>query len=215
VSVAVCGRPENTLFPRLIPFSLSVAVCGWLTPSACKAVAPDDRLSSCEIARCPCWAVGTDDVLSVLRPLWSKTPETASRIRARLESVLDSATARGLRQGDNPARWKGHLETLLPARRHIDRTHYAAGLWVIPAKRMKAARAHRVPLPARAVEILRELYSHRCSDLLFPGLNPRRPMAKMSMWQVAKRIDKTATTHGFRSAARVVYPSIRYIFTFR
>jgi integrase len=74
----------------------------------------------------PVGQIGTDDVLSALRPLWKKTPETASRVRARLESVLDSATARGLRPGDNPARWKGHLETLLPARRRIDRTHHAA-----------------------------------------------------------------------------------------
>jgi integrase len=58
--------------------------------------------------------VDTDAVLSVLRPIWSEKPETASRVRQRLEAVLDYATAIGKRQGDNPARWRGHLDHLLP-----------------------------------------------------------------------------------------------------
>lgn len=53
--------------------------------------------------------IGTDDVVAVLRPIWTKTPETVSRIRGRIEVILDWAKAHGYRDGDNPARWRGHL----------------------------------------------------------------------------------------------------------
>jgi membrane protein DedA with SNARE-associated domain len=58
--------------------------------------------------------VDTDTVLDVLRPIWSTKTETASRVRQRIEAVLDYATAIRARTGDNPARWKGHLDHLLP-----------------------------------------------------------------------------------------------------
>ena len=58
--------------------------------------------------------VAVDDVLRVLRPIWAKTPETATRLRGRMEAVLDHARALGWRAGDNPARWKGNLAELLP-----------------------------------------------------------------------------------------------------
>ena len=57
----------------------------------------------------PVAAVGTAHVLAALEPIWSTKPETASRLRGRVETVLDSSKARGLRSGDNPAAWKGHL----------------------------------------------------------------------------------------------------------
>lgn len=74
----------------------------------------------------PVDSVSTDDVLSVLKPLWSKKPETASRLRGRIERVLDAAKAQGLRSGENPARWRGHLDQLLPKRRRLTRGHHAA-----------------------------------------------------------------------------------------
>jgi integrase len=71
--------------------------------------------------------IETDQVLKVLQPIWSKVPETASRVRGRIENVLDAAKARGLRDGmDNPARWRGHLKAILPARQRLTRGHHAA-----------------------------------------------------------------------------------------
>ena len=67
-------------------------------------------------------------VLKVLEPIWSVKPETASRVRGRIESVLDWATARGYRQGDNPARWRGHLENLLPGKLKVRRVKHHAAL---------------------------------------------------------------------------------------
>lgn len=71
-------------------------------------------------------AVTTDDVLKVLKPIWTKQPETASRLRGRIERVLAAASARGFRSGSNPALWRGHLDRLMPARQHLSRGHHKA-----------------------------------------------------------------------------------------
>jgi integrase len=72
-------------------------------------------------------AIDTAIVLRVLEPIWTAKPETASRLRGRIESILDWAKVRGYRASDNPARWRGHLEKLLPARAKVRRvTHHAA-----------------------------------------------------------------------------------------
>ena len=150
-------------------------------------------------------AIDTVLVLKVLEPIWSTKPETAGRVRGRIEAVLDWAKVRGYRDGENPARWRGHLDKLLPNRRKVravknhaampyrdmpefmaelrDRTGVSAralefailtagrtsevigatwseidlksGVWTIPAHRMKAGKEHRVPLSARALEMLK------------------------------------------------------------
>jgi integrase len=69
-------------------------------------------------------AVTTDHVVKVLQPIWQTKPETAARVRMRIEAVLDGAKVRGLRSGENPARWKGHLEHLLSTRAKAQ--HYTA-----------------------------------------------------------------------------------------
>ena len=58
--------------------------------------------------------IDTPMLIKALRPMWERTPTTASRVRARIEGILDWATVSGFRTGDNPARWTGHLEHLLP-----------------------------------------------------------------------------------------------------
>jgi integrase len=78
------------------------------------------------LRRLPVDKISTDDVLSVLKPLWSDRPETASRLRGRIERVLDAAKAHGLRSGENPARWRGHLNQLLPKRQRLTHGHHAA-----------------------------------------------------------------------------------------
>ncbi|HEV2575115.1 MAG TPA: integrase arm-type DNA-binding domain-containing protein [Beijerinckiaceae bacterium] len=72
-------------------------------------------------------AIDTALVMKVLEPIWKAKTETASRLRGRIESVLDWASARQYRSGENPARWRGHLENLLPAKAKIAKTeHHAA-----------------------------------------------------------------------------------------
>jgi integrase len=70
--------------------------------------------------------IATADVLAVLQPIWQTKPETASRLRGRIERVLDAARAKGHRSGENPARWRGHLDSLLPKRPKLTRGHHAA-----------------------------------------------------------------------------------------
>lgn len=74
----------------------------------------------------PVAEVETAHVLTILEPIWKSKAETASRIRGRIETVLDSAKARGYRQGENPARWRGHLAQILPARTRLSRGHHKA-----------------------------------------------------------------------------------------
>lgn len=79
------------------------------------------------IGTLPVQDVDTGLVLKILEPIWATKPETASRLRGRIESILDWARARGHRTGENPARWRGHLKQLLPALAKKDRvTHHKA-----------------------------------------------------------------------------------------
>ncbi len=83
----------------------------------------------CEaIRKTPVNQIDTESVLSALKPLWSRAPETASRLRGRIEAVLDAAKAKGHigRNEANPASWRGHLDKLLPRPSKLTRGHHAA-----------------------------------------------------------------------------------------
>nr|WP_313901432.1 integrase arm-type DNA-binding domain-containing protein [Methylobacterium sp. J-070] len=196
-------------------------------------------------------AIDTGLVMKAVEPIWTTKPETAVRVRGRIESILDWAKARGFRAGDNPARWRGHLQNLLPRRSKIQRvSHHAAlpftevpafmqrlagqpgvaarmlaftiltaartgeaigarwdeidleaGIWVVPASRMKGGFEHRVPLPAPALAILAEMSAIRGSDYVFPGGRRGKPPSNMAMLELLKRMDRgDLTVHGFRSS---------------
>ncbi|MBN14653.1 MAG: integrase, partial [Pelagibacterium sp.] len=70
--------------------------------------------------------ITTEDILGILKPIWETKNETASRTRGRIERVLDAAKAKGYRTGENPARWRGHLQLLLSKRKKLSRGHHAA-----------------------------------------------------------------------------------------
>lgn len=83
-----------------------------------------------KIGALPVADVDTGLVTQILTPLWADKPETASRVRGRIESVLDYATTHGWRSGENPARWRGHLENVLPRRAKVRKVeHHAALPW--------------------------------------------------------------------------------------
>ena len=102
-------------------------------------------------------AVQSVDVALVMRavePIWNEKPETASRVRGRIEAILDWSAARGHREGDNPARWRGHLENLLPARRRVRQVvHHAALPYAEIGSFMTALRAQN-GIGDRALEFL-------------------------------------------------------------
>ena len=202
------------------------------------------------IGSLPVQAIDTRLVCKVLEQIWTTKNETASRLRGRIEKILDWAKVKGLRTGENPARWTGHLAEVLASPNAIQKvTHHAAlpyteisgfitqlreqpgvaaralemlilttvrtgdvtgatwdefdlaaGLWVIPAGRMKARREHRVPLPPRAVAILRQMETQKNGAFVFPGLKEKAPLSNMAMSAVLKRMGrKDVTVHGFRS----------------
>jgi integrase len=100
----------------------------------------------------PVAAIDTDLVMQVLTPIWSTKTETASRVRMRIERVLDAAKAHGLRSGDNPARWRGHLDNLLAAPRSIAPVkHHPAVPWQAVPQFMSDLR-ERDGMAARALE---------------------------------------------------------------
>jgi integrase len=106
-----------------------------------------------ELRKRPISDVSTEDVLQVLTPIWPSKSETASRIRGRVERVLDFATVKGWRSGENPARWRGHLKNALPARQKLARGHHAAMPYAkVPAyvTRLQFAEA----MAARGLEFL-------------------------------------------------------------
>ncbi len=78
------------------------------------------------IGELPVAEVGTAHILQILEPIWKAKAETASRIRGRMETILDAAKARGYREGENPARWRGHIAQILPARSRLTRGHHKA-----------------------------------------------------------------------------------------
>ena len=81
-----------------------------------------------KIGALPVAAIDTALVLQCIENLWKTKTETADRIRGRIENVLDYATIRGYRAGDNPARWKGHISGVLPPRHAVQRVQHHAAL---------------------------------------------------------------------------------------
>jgi hypothetical protein len=97
-------------------------------------------------------SIDTGLVLKVIEPIWDEKTETANRVRGRIEKILDWATVRGYRSGDNPARWKGHIAEVLPARGRIKKTEHHPALPFDEMPEFMAALAEHEGLAARALE---------------------------------------------------------------
>ena len=102
----------------------------------------------------PVQSIDTALVLKVIEPIWTTRPETASRLRGRIENILDFAKVRDFRDGENPARWRGHLDKLLPARSKVRAIeHHAALPWAeLPA--FLVSLREQEGIAARALEFL-------------------------------------------------------------
>lgn len=211
------------------------------------------------IGALPVDQVQTSHILTILKPLWLTRTATAKRLQGRIERVLDQETALKHRSGDNPARWRGHLQALLPAPRRIaTTTHHPAlpwelapafmrelrqypgvpaaalewlirtttrtgetlgarwseidreaGVWTIPAERMKGRREHQVPLTPEMVAILDRLPRLSGSDWLFPSVRVGRHISDRALLLFMLKMghgkggDKSdAVPHGWRSTFR-------------
>lgn len=193
----------------------------------------------------PVQSVDTGLVHKALDAIWTEKPETASRLRGRIEKVIDWATVSGYRTGENPARWRGHMDKLLPAlkkkqrvRHHPalpyddtgafvqslhkqdgiaalaleftiltaartgevihatrDEFDFDAAVWIVPAKRTKTGREHRVPLAPRVLGIIRMMAAGK-GDYVFPGREAGDPLSSMAMLELIKRMHEQATSEG-------------------
>jgi integrase len=135
--------------------------------------------------------IGTDAVLAVLKPLWIARPETASRLRGRIEAVLDAAKAQGHRSGENPAAWRGHLSHLLPKRQTLKRRHHAAMAYGDVPSLMVKLRADNT-IAARALEFC-ILTATRTGEIL--GARWSEIDLGVSVWTVPPVRMKAAREH--------------------
>jgi integrase len=201
----------------------------------------------------PIAEINTQSVTQVLEPIWNTKPETASRVRQRMERILSWATVKELRAGANPAQWRGHLDHVFPKRSKVRsvvhhralpprqvpdlmaalsqenciashalrfltltacRTNEVIGakwsefdldgkLWTIPKERMKARRAHRVPLSRPALRLLEEMAKDQAGEFVFWFKKPNRPLSNMAMLTLLRRMKrKDVVPHGLRSTFR-------------
>jgi integrase len=104
------------------------------------------------IGQLPVDAIDTGLVLQVLKPIWRKTPETASRLRGRIEAILDWAAVSEYRSGENPARWKGHLQHKLPSRSELQPVEHLSALPYDEVPTLMAALRQQRGIAARALE---------------------------------------------------------------
>jgi integrase len=204
-------------------------------------------------------------VLKIIKPMWNEKTETADRVRDRIKLVLNWAKAHGLREGDNPADWRGHLEHVLAPRHKVaklthqpavpvaemaafmhrlrteqtevaakalefailtaardgevrgatwDEIDLDAGVWQVPAERMKAGKAHRVPLSPTAINLLKALPKVMGVDRVFPGESRHHGgLSENTLNMVIKRLHarqpvssdvkgRPAVVHGMRSTFR-------------
>jgi integrase len=118
------------------------------------------------IGALPVQAIDTALVLKVLEPIWTQKPETASRLRGRIENILDWARVRGYREGENPARWRGHLDKLLPASGRVRRVKHHAALPYVEIGELMAALRAQEGVAARALEFV-ILTATRTGDVLW------------------------------------------------
>lgn len=199
----------------------------------------------------PVAAVDVSLMNKILEPIWTEKTETAKRVRGRVESVLDWATTRGYRTGENPARWRGHLSNLFPnpsklktvqhhaalpyneigdffrllrqqegegaralgfailsAARTSEVLHAtwgeidtAAGVWTVPAARMKSGRDHRVPLSEAVLNLIGDGESDNA--FVFKSSTSKPVLSHTAMLQTLRRMGRgDLTAHGFRSTFR-------------
>lgn len=139
----------------------------------------------------PIAAVTTEHILSVLQPIWLTKPETASRVRGRIERILDVAKAKRLRSGENPAQGRGHLDLMLPKRPKVEVKHHAALPFAEIASFMVELRK-RSAMAARALEftILTAARSGETRGMTWCELN-----LEEQLWTVPGGRMKAGVTH--------------------
>ena len=140
----------------------------------------------------PVRQIDTELVLKCLRPIWSEKPETANRVRGRIEAILSAAKVEGLRDGENPARWRGHLDQILLSRAKVRPPRQFAALPYSDIGAFISALRGRDAIAARSLEFL-ILTASRTSEVL--GANWNEIDIKAGIWTVPSTRMKSGRAH--------------------
>lgn len=144
------------------------------------------------MGKVPVAEVTTAHVMRVLEPRWRSHTETQSRLQGRIASVLDWATVHGHRTGENPARWKGHLEHLLPAPSSVaKKTHFAAMPW----KEVPTFWTRLQTMPGVAAKALQWTILSACRSGEARGMSWAELNEDLTVWTVPAERAKTAREH--------------------
>jgi integrase len=144
------------------------------------------------IGRLPVSEIDVGDVLKVLEPIWTTKTETASRVRQRIETVLDYARARSYRNGDNPARWRGHLAQILPPRMKVQRVKHQPALPYNEVPSLLSGLLNQNGIAALALRFL-ILTAARSSEVT--GATWNEIDLKNAIWTVPAERIKSARAH--------------------
>jgi len=140
----------------------------------------------------PVDGIDTTMVLTVLTPIWNSKPETASRVRGRIELVLDWAKARGYRDGENPARWRWHLQHMMAPKKKLRQVEHLAALPYDEIGELMAELRERTSIAARALEFL-ILTAARTNEAL--GATWDEIDLHTKLWVIQAERMKGGTTH--------------------
>ena len=147
----------------------------------------------------PLQTIDTNLVVQVLEPIWTTIPDTSSRLRGRVEAILSWGSAKGYRSGDNPARWKNHLDHLLPSVGKVRTTKHHAALPYADVPRFVTKLRQQPGIAARALEFL-VLTAVRTGDLIGHANRTDSPPMRWTdvdlehkLWTIPRT--KTGTSH--------------------
>ncbi|MEE9588856.1 MAG: integrase arm-type DNA-binding domain-containing protein, partial [Hyphomicrobiaceae bacterium] len=146
-------------------------------------------------------AIDTDMVLAVLSPIWTTKPETASRVRGRIEAILDWARVRGYRDGENPARWRGCLKHLLPAKSKVHTVEHHAALPYVEIGQLMAELREQTSDSAKALQFL-VLTATRTGETLGARWDEIDLLTKL--WVIPAERMKGGTTHRVPLSPRAI-----------
>ncbi|UGX87102.1 tyrosine-type recombinase/integrase [Phyllobacterium meliloti] len=153
-----------------------------------------------DIRKLPVDRVSTADVLKCIEPIWHTKAETAGKVRERIKMVLDHAKVKGLRTGDNPAQWSGHLDHMLPSPEKLQRGHHKSMPYTeLPAfmERLRASEG----TGARALEftILTAVRSGEARGAIWPEID-----LKKKIWTIPSNRMKSDKQHRVPLSDRAV-----------
>jgi integrase len=119
-------KAKTPLFGKFAQEVVDELESGWRNEKHAEQWRSTLKNDAASLSPIPVDQITTEDILRALKPIWGQKPETAQRLRARIQRVLEAAKAKGFRAGENPAHWKGHLDQLLPKPKKLERGHHPA-----------------------------------------------------------------------------------------